>query len=298
MDLAPTMLSLCGIDVPAGMDGRAFLDPEGRPLEQNTFLFGGRDRMDEQEDTVRTVRDARYRYVRNLHPDRSGMQHLGYADHLDTWAELRRLHTAEAGQLATGRAPDVLTPLQRSVLAAGRPAEELYDLLADPHETTDLAASPEHAPALERLRSALDDWWAAQPDLGLLPERELLERWAPDGVRPATATPALRVADDGVHVTCTTEGALLGWTDVPPSAGGPPPADLAAVIGSPVEDGRRWRLVTGPVPVPADGTLWFRAWRLGYRTGEDAVLAGPGRTPGLTPGRTPGQTPSTSSEAK
>lgn len=272
LDLAPTMLTLCGIEVPEVMHGRPFLDPEGRPLAPNRYLYGGRDRMDEQEDTVRTVRDERYRYVRNLHPDRSGMQHLSYADHLHTWAELRRLHVAEAARLAGGELPDELTPLQRSVLAPGRAAEELYDLVADPHETTDLAGSAEHGEALRRLRAALDEWSAEHPDLGLLPERELLAQWSPDGERPVTATPSPHVVGGQVHVACETEGALLGWTDVPPGDHESAPDPLATVVGSPVDDGRRWRLVTGPVAVPGGGPLWFRAWRLGYRDSGDAVL--------------------------
>jgi N-sulfoglucosamine sulfohydrolase len=273
MDLGPTMLTLCGLDVPTWMHGRAFLDRDGGPLAPHEYLYGGRDRMDEQEDTVRTVRDARYRYVRHLHPDRPAMQHLEYADRLDTWAELRRLHVAEAGRLAVGDVPDELTALQRSLVAAGRRPEELYDLVADPHETTDLVDAPAHAGALRRLRSALDDWWAAHPDLGLVPEAQLLAGWRPDGERPRTATPSVRVAHDGVHVTCTTEGALLGWTDVPPPTREPEPDAMAAVIGSPTDDGRAWRLVTGPVPAPDGGPVWFRAWRLGYRPSDDAVLA-------------------------
>ena len=269
------MLTLCGIEVPPSMHGRPFLDRDGRPLAPNEYLFGGRDRMDEQEDTVRTVRDARYRYIRNLHPDRSAMQHHQYADHLHTWADLRRLHFAEAGMLATGALPDVLTPLQRSLLAPGRAAEELYDLVADPHETTDLAGSAEHADVLRRLRAALDEWSAAYPDLGLVPERELLARWCPGGERPVTTTPSVRVADGRIDVGCATEGALLGWTDVPPPAREPEPNPLAATVGSPVDDGRSWRLVTGPIPVPDDRPLWFRAWRLGHRPSEDAVLEPP-----------------------
>jgi len=39
-----------------------------------------------------------------------------------------------------------------------RPLEELYDLASDPHETRNLAASPDHARAKKRLRAALYKW--------------------------------------------------------------------------------------------------------------------------------------------
>jgi N-sulfoglucosamine sulfohydrolase len=42
--------------------------------------------------------------------------------------------------------------------ARNRPAEELYDLRADPHETENLADDPDHAAARDRLRSALENW--------------------------------------------------------------------------------------------------------------------------------------------
>jgi N-sulfoglucosamine sulfohydrolase len=277
LDLAPTMLEVCGIGVPEHMHGRPFLDRSGAFLAPNEYVYGGRDRMDEQEDTARTVRDARYRYVRNLHPDRPGMGHCDYADHTATWREFRRLAFEEAGQLALGVPRDRLTRLQRSVVASSKPAEELYDLVEDPHETHDLARDPAHAGTLERLRSALDDWTARYGDLGLLPEDELVERWRPGGRPYPTAAPRVTARDGRLEARCATPGASIGWTTDPP--GEPPRQDpMGATIGMPEPDGRHWRLYTGPVaPMGAD-RIWFRAWRLGHEPSEDvdvgAVAAG------------------------
>jgi N-sulfoglucosamine sulfohydrolase len=47
-----------------------------------------------------------------------------------------------------------------------RPAEELYDLLADPLELINLAAEPEQAERLASLRAELDAWTEAQGDTG------------------------------------------------------------------------------------------------------------------------------------
>ncbi|WP_431836087.1 sulfatase family protein [Cellulomonas sp. Y8] len=263
LDLAPTMLETCGLPVPEHMHGRPFLDARGAALDPNEYVFAGRDRMDEQEDTVRTVRDGRFRYVRNLHPDRPGMGHHEYADRLATWAELRRLSFAEANQRATGDAPSLLTPLQRSILAASRPAEELYDVLHDPHETVDLAPDPAHAATLARLRGALDEWTARHGDLGLVPEDELLARWQPEGVRPTTPAPQITRGRADLSVTCSEPGARIGWTTDPPVTDHTPDP-LADAIGSPPADDRRWHLTTGPVPAPTSGPIWVRAWRLGH----------------------------------
>ena len=54
-----------------------------------------------------------------------------------------------------------------------RPAEELYDLMADPNELKNLAADPKHADRLKALRADLDAWMKDQSDEGLKTERAL-----------------------------------------------------------------------------------------------------------------------------
>jgi uncharacterized sulfatase len=58
-----------------------------------------------------------------------------------------------------------------------RPAEELYDLKADPYEQTNLINEPQHAAEVARLRKSLDDWMAQQSDNGLASEQENAERF-------------------------------------------------------------------------------------------------------------------------
>jgi arylsulfatase A-like enzyme len=51
-----------------------------------------------------------------------------------------------------------LSPQQRSCFTTPRPAEELYDLDADPHELRNVVSDPRHAEALRTHRAALDGW--------------------------------------------------------------------------------------------------------------------------------------------
>jgi uncharacterized sulfatase len=266
MDLAPTMLRLAGVDVPGHMHGRAFLDPDGRPETPNTYAFASRDRMDVLEDRSRSVRDARYRYIRHYHPDRPPMQHCDYPDGLHTWREMRRLAGEEAGQRALGVPRSLLTPLQRSVVAPAKPAEELYDLDEDPYEEHNLACEPTRADTLDRLRAALDDWLATYGDLGELPEDELLATWRPGGEWPVTAPPR-----PGDHISAT-EGARVVWTtDPPPATDAGDQGWLATVVGSPVPDGRRWCLLCPATPPPANVPVWLKACRLGYRDSPEVL---------------------------
>ena len=90
---------------------------------------------------------------------------------------------------------------QRHFMAATKPAEELYDTEADPHEVVNLAGDPVHADRLARMRAALDEWIVTTGDLGEIPEAELMQRFRPDGVYQTATPPA---ADPpGRHVPLT-----------------------------------------------------------------------------------------------
>jgi uncharacterized sulfatase len=279
MDLAATTLAAAGLPVPATMHARPIFDAQGAPAAQpRQYVFSHRDRMGETEDTVRTVRDGRFRYMRNYHPDRPYMQHQEYGDrNASTWQELRQLRFQEAGQLNMGLIPNLLTPAQRHFMNTTKPEEELYDLLADPHETNNLAIDPAYAEDLQRLRDALDRWQEEYPDLGMIPETDLLQRWRPDGAFRKTEKPAVKIEAGMVVAACTTEGASIGWTAVPPqpepeSTANNPFAAFGKAVGNPEIDGRSWQLYTGPFEVVNGRTLWFRAHRLGYLASEDVAL--------------------------
>ena len=156
VDLAPTVLSLAGLPVPAHLQGRTFMGPAATPAAP--FVFGTRARMDERYDLQRAVRDQRYVYIRNYMPHRAYGQYLAYSALMPSWRAWKRLY--EAGRLS---------PPQSAYWEA-KPAEELYDLEADADEVTNLAAQPAHRPALERLRAALDAHIGDVRDLGFLPE--------------------------------------------------------------------------------------------------------------------------------
>ena len=272
----PPCLKPARLPIPAHMHGKPLFGRYGSfNDDHNTYVYAGRDRMDESEDTSRSVRDARYRYVRNFHPDRSPMPHIDYPDHTATWAEFRRLAGEEARQLACGEQPNLLSELQRSLVAATKPEEELFDLTVDPHETRNLAQDPEHSAELARLSAALQAWQNTFGDLGMLPERQLMEDWRPNGEAPVTATPAVSITEEGVAALCTTPGTAIGWTSAPPGTPKEPRKLMERVTGSPEEDGRTWHLYTGPVSAQNTGTLRFKAWRLGFQPSEESRITVP-----------------------
>ena len=154
IDLAPTMLAIAGAKKPEKMQGEAFLgDSVGPPRK---YVFGARDRCDETVFRFRTVRSDRYRYIRNFTPERPLLQKNDYKERqYPVWNLLKELD-------AQGK----LTPLQKQLTASTMPAEELYDIKADPHETKNLAGSPEHAAVLKELRGVLERWIDESNDQG------------------------------------------------------------------------------------------------------------------------------------
>jgi arylsulfatase A-like enzyme len=163
LDLGPTVLSLAGVAKPARLQGRVMLGAKAEPAPE--FVVSCRDRMDEAEDRIRSVRDERFRYVRNFHPERPYFPWLNYLDEMPITQDWRRLAFAGA-----------LNPVQMQWFAATKPAEELYDTPADPHEVRNLAADPAHAATLATMRSRLEAWMRDTGDLGAVPEPELIRR--------------------------------------------------------------------------------------------------------------------------
>lgn len=154
IDLAPTMLTLAGAKKPARMEGMVFLGDAAEPPRQ--YVFGARDRCDETVFRFRTVRDARYRYIRNFTPDRPFLQANQYKETAyPVWNLLKELHAA-------GK----LTPLQARLCAPTMPAEELYDTQLDPFETVNLAGDANHAQVQVRLKIALETWIEQTKDQG------------------------------------------------------------------------------------------------------------------------------------
>jgi arylsulfatase A-like enzyme len=160
LDLTATTLAIAGLDKPPGMQSRVFLGPKAEP--PRAFAFSARDRIDETVNRIRTVRDDRYRYIRNLMPEQSLTALNRYREKcflvLPLMRELRAKGELKGAPLA--------------FMAPRLPDEELYDTRTDPHLIHNLVDSKdaEHQRALLRLRTAVDVWMVETGDLGRIPE--------------------------------------------------------------------------------------------------------------------------------
>ncbi len=154
IDVLPTSLSLIGQRVPEAMQGRVLVgDDRTEPAD---YVFASRDTSDTIPDLIRSVRDKRYKYIRNDRPE------LAYPG--SPYVKAKHPEWTEAyDAYVSGR----LTEAQSAYFADAKPPVELYDIQADPYEVHNLATDPAHAPVAKRLKAALETWIKESGDVVL-----------------------------------------------------------------------------------------------------------------------------------
>ena len=244
IDLAPTTLSLAGIDTPDHMEGTAFIGPFVRN-EEPDYVFGAADRFDEFTDRIRSVRDTQYKYIKNYQPEQAIYADVAYRKNMPIMQELLRLK--ENGQLTQEQALWFQHPKSN---------EELYDITKDPHELHNLANDPNHQNELERLRTVCKKWVLEIQDTGLQPESELVEAFWPNGLQPKTENPSFRMIEGKLELQCSTEGASIGYRFLDSKD------DVKDV----------WHIYHHPIKVPVNCTVEAVAHRLGYKRSSTETL--------------------------
>jgi N-sulfoglucosamine sulfohydrolase len=164
LDLLPTFIEAGGgTPPPVGLepgqiDGRSFLRVlRGQADSHRNLIFTAHNRDGEMNFyPIRGVRSARWSYVRNLIPN---ARHTTHLDKLpDRHAQGAYWPSWLTAATTDGRAAALLDRYHT------RPAEELYDLEADPYEQRNLAAYAAHGRRLAQMRSAVDEWMTQMGD--------------------------------------------------------------------------------------------------------------------------------------
>jgi uncharacterized sulfatase len=167
VDVVPTFLEAATVERPDILDGRSFVPLlTGSATTHKTHVFGlqttrgingGSDYFG-----IRTVRDARYRYIRNLTPAATFRNGVTSGQPFKSWKKM-----AEGGDI---HAQQLVHDYQH------RPVEELFDCETDPWNRTNLAGDPKFAPQLAALRTQLESWMKQQGDEGQPTEMKAFKR--------------------------------------------------------------------------------------------------------------------------
>lgn len=261
VDFGPSVLSLVGIEPDKRLDGTPFLGEFAyqRDDYRRNLAFSHADRFDSVYDRVRSVRDGRFRYVRNYVQDQPYLIANAYRERLPMTADLYSLRDTGAQ-----------TPEQWQMAATHRPMEEFYDTQNDPWETNNLASDPKFASKMFSMSQAMDKWIEDTGDLGLvLPESKMVRDhlWAPDGKQPVTARPEVHeeiFQREGnmffrFELTCATEGASVAYR-----------------LGTSRRDMGAWTVYSGGA-IETPGNIRFlevNAHRIGFKPSEHGVLLG------------------------
>lgn len=171
-DVLPTFLEAADVEIPDTLDGRSFLGLlQGKTKAHSKYAFsiqttrgvnGYRDPYG-----IRTVVGKQYRYIRNLFPENQFSIPVS-----------RKLfeNTREMDEATRSRA----------ALYLNRPAEELYDVIADPYCQTNLADQKDLVTRKQELSDELERWMRTQGDTGRQVEIDAHARQA-DWYKPVRA---------------------------------------------------------------------------------------------------------------
>jgi arylsulfatase A-like enzyme len=146
IDIAPTVLTLAGIDIPSRFQGHSFASLLTDPKKKIREYIYAEDNWHDYEDLGRAVRSMQYKYIHNDYPDLPATPP----------ADVGRSRTFAAMRLL--RTQGKLNQNQMACFAKPRPVEELYDVINDPHEMHNLVDDPRYADMLKEHRRALSDW--------------------------------------------------------------------------------------------------------------------------------------------
>jgi arylsulfatase A-like enzyme len=146
VDIAPTILELAGLPIPKTVQGVSLVPVLRDPSSEVRSYVVAEQNWHDYAVCQRGLRTKTLAYVRNLYPD---LPETPPADTVRSrpFQIMERLRDA-------GR----LTPLQMNCFVRPRPPEELYDVMADPDQSRNLADMPDRRAMLRTLSGMLDRW--------------------------------------------------------------------------------------------------------------------------------------------
>lgn len=156
VDVLPTLVAVAGGKPPEAIDGRSFsgvLADKTASLRERIYVTHSGD-GNFNVYPMRCVRDDRWKYILNLHPE------FKFTTHITTAGEAG----AKYWESWVKKAADNPVAAIKVRRYQQRPKEELYDLEKDPYEQNNLAEDPAQTERLTAMRADLERWMNDQGD--------------------------------------------------------------------------------------------------------------------------------------
>lgn len=244
-DMAPTMLSLTGIKPPDYMQGRAFAGAFN--TEPREYIIASSDRFDEVTDRIRAVRTKEFLYLHNFYPEKTGYKDISY-----------RLNIPMMKPMLTMKENESLDSIQMEWFKK-KEVEELYDVKNDPHDINNVVNQKSKEVQLEEMRGILRNFLLENPDLGQIPEAELISIMWPGNIQPETEKPIFKNTQNTIEIIDNTPGASIVYMIT---------ENKDANLGL---EGK-WKLYTKPILLFDGEYLFARAERIGFKTSKPSIL--------------------------
>jgi arylsulfatase A-like enzyme len=178
-DVAPTFLEAAGVEVPKEMTGQSLLPVLlGKEVAPREAIFIERERHARAREgnlsyPARAVRTDRYLFVRNFEPERWPAGDPDYGS--GVMGVFGDIDDGPTKQFLLKHRDDPAVAKFFHLATDKRPAEELYDVQADPHCMNNIAANTEMNQVTQALREKLRMWMSTTGDPRATNERD--DRW-------------------------------------------------------------------------------------------------------------------------
>ncbi len=157
IDIFPTLLDLVGEYVLEDIDGQSFLPVLLGLADQHRHFVYTTTTADGTKNVypIRSVRTARFKYVRNIHAEAYHSNHSdilrldGAGGYWDSWDQAAKIDA---------KAKAIVDKYYQ------RPEIEFFDLDKDPDEQVNLASNPEYKQHIIKMSKLLDNWMIEQED--------------------------------------------------------------------------------------------------------------------------------------
>jgi N-sulfoglucosamine sulfohydrolase len=238
-DISATILSVADIQPPKLMQGKAFLGKYA--TAPRNYIYGARDRMDEQRDKQGAVRDKRFRYVRNYMPEKAGYMPVAYRLQIPIMRNLVELYKA-----------DSLNEVQKRWFEAPRAAEEFYDVQTDPHELNNLINNPAYSPDITRLRKEYQHWLKKYNPQWMQSEEDIISEFMPLGKQLKVEKPQINIKNRKVSFSSKTKGVSFAYQ----------------LNGNAYGKSENWYKYSVPFTLPQNAKITVISVRAGYMNSE------------------------------